>query len=224
MELGLRLQQDAPVLFSDFQTKVLPVVNEAFGPTYKAHLLNRVEGGIYFSMRDGKECATDGFQVRFDFGDWGDHYTADTTLPHYEDGPPLIPWNHKGDWVHTLGYKTDTKKWTKDEKDTIQMALVKVLQWCPLSSKGYKKARSYYIEPTNYNYIDQIPESCRRYWNKPHMKQSFRHMFIKRPRELQYPTCYDKREADRPKDARKRKAAIIELGADEQHGNKKRIQ
>lgn len=193
MELGLRLQQDAPVLFSDFQTKVLPVVNEAFGPTYKAHLLNRVEGGIYFSMRDGRECATDGFQVRFDFGDWGDHYTADTSLPHYEDGPPLIPWNHKGDWVHTLGYKTDTKKWTKAEKDTIQMALVKVLQWRPLHSPGYKKARSYYIAPTNYNYIDQIPESCRRYWNKLHFKPRLRHL-IKRPRELQHPTCYDKRE------------------------------
>ena len=36
MELGLRLQQDAPVLFSDFETKVLPAVNEAFGSAYTA--------------------------------------------------------------------------------------------------------------------------------------------------------------------------------------------
>lgn len=206
MELGLRLQQDAPVLFSDFETKVVPVVNEAFGPTYKAHLLNRAEGGIYFSIRDGKQCTTDGFQVRFDFGDWGDHYTADTSLPHYEDAGPLIPWNQRGDWVHTLGYKTNTKKWTKAEKDTIQIALVKVLQWRPLHSPGYKKARSYYIEPTNYNYIEQIPENRRQYWNKARMKQSFRHMYIKRPRELQYPTCYDRREAESSKDDRKRKA------------------
>lgn len=208
MELGLRLQQDAPVLFSDFETKVLPAVNNAFGPTYNAHLLNRVEGGIYFSVRGGKHCATDGFQVRFDFGNWGAHCAADTSLPDYEDPGPLTPWNPKGDWVHTLAYKTDTKKWTKAEKDTLQIALVKVLQWRPLHSPGHKKARSYYIEPTNYSYIEQIPENRRRYWNRLHFKPRLRHAFmsfIKQPRELQYPTCYDKREAEIPKDTRKRK-------------------
>ena len=221
MELGLRLQQDAPVLFSEFETKVLPAVNNAFGPTYEAHLLNRVEGGIYFSVRGGTECTTDGFQVRFDFGNWGDHFGAVTSLPDYKDPGLLIPWNPKGDWVHTLKFKTDTKKWTKAEKDTLQIALVKVLQWCPLHSPGYKKARSYYIEPTYYSYIEQIPESRRRYWNKSHVKQSFRHMYIKQPRELQYPTCYDKREAERLKDNLKRKATR-EWEVDSE-GNIKRI-
>jgi len=144
MELGLRLRQDAPVLFSDFETKVLPAVSEAFGSTYTAHALNREEGGIYFSIRNGAVCKTDGFQVRFDFGNWAAHFGADTSLPHYEDPGPLVPMNHKG--VHTLGYKTDTTKWTPKEKRTLQIALVKVLQWQPLRSPGYKEALTYYSE------------------------------------------------------------------------------
>ena len=187
MEGGLRLQQDAPILFSDFETKVLPAVSRAFGPTYTAHALNREEGGIYFSVRDGAACKTDGFQVRFGFGNWGAHFGADTSLPHYEDPGPLVPWNHKGDWVHTLRYKTDTTKWTPKEKRTLQIALVKVLQWRPLRSPEYKEALTYYIEPTGYTYIDQLPQNTRQYWRMPHMKQRLRCMYIKLPRSIQYP-------------------------------------
>ena len=221
MAQGLRLQQDAPVLFSDFETKVLPVVNEAFGSAYTAHLLNRMEGGIYFSLRNGKQCTTDGFQVRFDFANFGTWFGIDPLLPHYEEPGPLIPWNHKGDWVHTLGYKTDQKGWTKVERDTLQIALVKVLQWRPLSSPGYKKTKPYYIEPADYNYIDQIPEKYRPYWNRRFSKSHFRQMYVKQPRELQYPTCYDERESARIKDASKRKAT--EYWEHDEEGNAKRI-
>jgi len=126
---GLRLQQDAPVLFSEFETKVLPAVDAAFGPDYTAHLLNRMEGGIYFSVRAGKPLAHDGFNVRFSFLDWGLEFGVDKTLPHYEDGGPLVPENRS--WIHELDYRNHriSGEWTPTEKKTMEAVLVRVLQW-----------------------------------------------------------------------------------------------
>lgn len=204
---GLRLQQDAPVLFADFETKVLPAIDEAFGPLYKAHLLNRMEGGIYFSVRNGIPCKTDGFHVRFEFANWGAHYGADASLPHYEDAGPLIPWNHESNWIHNLWFKScETTKWTAKEKTTMQIALVKVLQWRPLHSQGYKLARAYYIEPRSYDYIGQLPPQKQRHWNRPRLKDYLRHTYIKVPRAVNYPTVYDEL---RKEGIRKRKATAF---------------
>ena len=182
---GLQLQQDAPVMFSEFETKVLPAVNDAFGPDYTAHLLNRMEGGIYFSVRAGKKLDNDGFNVRFDFADWGAQFGVDKTLPHYEKPGPLEPLNST--WVHALHYKDyPVAKWTPKEKQTMESVLVQVLQWRPLYSPGYTKALTVYDKPSNYSYVDQLPDKVRQYWKNKRVKASLRRTFIKRPRTLRH--------------------------------------
>lgn len=136
MSFGLRLQQDAPVSLSLFETDVLPAINDAFGPSYKAHLLNRMDGGIFFSVRDGQARETDGFHVRFNFRNWGCELTSDTALPHYHGPEPLF--TELDDGVHKLAYNSDGTAWSQREIDTVNIALVKVLQWRPLRSRGYK--------------------------------------------------------------------------------------
>ena len=178
-------------MFLEFETKVLPAVNDAFGPDYTAHLLNRMEGGIYFSVRAGKKQDDDGFNVRFDFADWGAQFGADKTLPHYENPGPLEPLYST--WVHALHYKDSNRyppavadKWTPKEKQTMESVLVRVLQWRPLRSPGYKKALTVYAEPSNYSYVNQLPDKVRQYWKTNRAKASLRRTFIKRPRTLRH--------------------------------------
>lgn len=127
MEWGLTLQQNAPITRDSFRLEVLPKINEAFGPLYTARILNRYEGGIYFSCRAGKRCTGDGFHVRFAFKNWCD-----------TDGNELVP--RRRNKTHRLKYMSGSKKWTLSEKKTIEAALVKALQWKPLRSPGYKQA------------------------------------------------------------------------------------
>ena len=141
MSFGLRLQQDAPVPLSHFEAVVLPAVQQAFGPSYKAHLLNRMDGGIFFSVRDGKARDTDGFHVRFNFSNWGCEFNADTALPHYDGPEPLFA---SRDGVHELAYNSDGTAWSQREIDTLNIALVKALQWRPLRSRGYTLVLPHY--------------------------------------------------------------------------------
>jgi len=179
---SLCLQQDAPVTYADLEQKVLPAVNDAFGPMCTAHLLNRYEGGLYFSVRAGKPCVSDGFNVRFNFANWASRHGT---------GAPAVA---TCDWTHTLGYRSDTTaKWTTKEKETLEAALVNVLQWRPLRSRGYKRALAFYTAPSNYDYKGQLPEYNRKYWNKRKWRPMLRAMHIKRPRPIQaskrFTTC-----------------------------------
>ena len=180
MAFGLCLQQDAPIAFTDFEKSVLPAVSDAFGPLYTAHLLDRFEGGIYFSVRAGDKCEADGFNVRFNFWNWAAH-----------DGP-LVPDVARRDWTHTLTYNSDTTDWTTRERSTLEATLVKVLQWRPLRSQGYKKALAFYREPTNYDYEGQIPKARRNLWKNHRSNPMLRAKYIKLPRRIEYQGNDDK--------------------------------
>jgi hypothetical protein len=185
MAFGLCLQQDAPITFTDFEEKVLPAVSDAFGPLYTPHLLDRFEGGIYFSVRAGNKHKADGFNVRFNFKNWAAHVHA--REPQIVDDGPLAPDVARRDWTHTLEYQSDTTDWTRGEKNTLEATLVKVLQWRPLRSRGYKNALTFYRKPTNYDYEGQIPKARRNLWKNRRLRPMLREMHIKLPRLVQHP-------------------------------------
>ena len=135
MEWGLTLQQSAPITRDWFKLKVLPKVNDAFGPLYTARILERYGGGIYFSCRDGKRCKGDGFHVRLAFKNWSD-----------TNGDELISMRRNKS--HRLKYMSGSKMWTTTEKKIMEKALVEALQWKPLRSPRYKQAIAVYNSQT----------------------------------------------------------------------------
>lgn len=129
---GLRLEQDAPVLFCDFRDVVLPAVERELGSGHEMTPLgNGGGGGFFISRHPVHGSCGDAMRLEFCFSNWAVDCGDDHALVAH---------------VHHLEFfGTPPHTWTIDEIEATNKALVVSLQWWVLQSKGMKLARRHHL-------------------------------------------------------------------------------
>lgn len=183
---GLHLEQDAAITYGDFVEIVIPHVQKALGDGYvlspsKKHPIH-IGGGICVKQHPKHVIKGNEMSIRFEWTcEW----------PRVEDPSPdhvLMPPSHSS--IHKISYVgTLEARWKIDEIDTVNCALVQILQWKVWQSKGMKLAKTFYVAPVGYNYKSQVPL---KFWKSRHrLQRGTLGRFMKTPRRLKMAVTMD---------------------------------